>query len=513
MKNIQKVHLIAICGMGMGTVAGLLKSAGYEVTGSDENVYPPMSHQLRDLGISFVEGYRPSNLDHNPDLVIIGNTCKENNPEVQAAFARGIPCMSFPQALAEFFIQDRTSMVVTGTHGKTTTTSIMAWILERSGRQPSFFIGGIAKNFGASFKMGEGREFVLEGDEYNTAFFNRVPKFMHYRPTLGLINSLEFDHGDIYPTLEHIKDAFRGFVRLIPPSGFLAVCSDYPAARDVMSEARCNLQTYGLQGGAMWSATDIVSSERGTEFTVMKGQQVFGRFFMPLSGRHNVQNALGAMLLCHQVGVTPEEMRAAMASFEGVRRRQEVRGCVDDVIVLDDFAHHPTKVRETVKALKARYPTRRLWAVFEPRTASSRRDFFQKDYVASFMDAERVVIADVFRPDLIEPERLFDSRRLVSDLQSAGKMAMFHPNVDSIVEMMQQELQPGDVVLIMSNGAFEGIHDKILGMLEKRHKSQPPHEGGAAVVGFHVPINGVQDVKRSLNGNGKPVTAEVRKAV
>lgn len=520
MKEIKKVHLIAICGMGMGTLAGLLKSAGYEVSGSDENVYPPMSTQLADLGIEICQGFSPDNIAHHPDLVIIGNTCKESNPEVQAAFAMGLNIMSFPQALAEYFIQDRTSLVVTGTHGKTTTTSMAAWLLHHAGRQPSFFIGGIAKNFNSSFQKGSGREIVIEGDEYNTAFFNRVPKFTHYRPTFGVINSLEFDHGDIYPTLDHIKAAFRTFVKLLPAHGYLAACSDYPAVRDVMTEAQCTLETYGLQEGALWRAVDLVSSEEGTEFTVLHAGHDVGRFFLPCSGRHNVQNALAAMLLARRCGVSFDEIRAGLATFEGVRRRQDIRGTVDNVIVLDDFAHHPTKVRETVKALKARFPTRRLWAIFEPRTQSSRRDFFQKDYVTSFLDADRVVIADVFHPEQIEPDRLFNSRQLVHDLVEAGKAAHFMACADDIVSMFRQELLSGDVVLVMSNGAFDGIHDKTLRMLEERMKNPNGAVRQVQPLPLETEVDGlsVSAVRPSvLSMNGapriKPAAAEVRKAV
>lgn len=472
-QQVRHIHMVAICGIGMGSLAGLLKTAGYHVTGSDENVYPPMSHQLADMQIPVAIGYSPTNLEPRPDLVIIGNAAKPGNPEVEAVLAQGLPHMSFPEALAKYFICDRDSLVVTGTHGKTTSTSMLAWVLESAGRSPSFMVGGVAKNFEKSFKTGEGRHFVVEGDEYQTAFFHKVPKFHHYRAKMAVINSMEFDHGDIFKDLAHIQQTFRThLIERLPVDGFLAVCSDFPAVKPLLTDVPCAHETYGLKTGADWLASDIVIDEEGTTFTVTRQGKLFGRFLVPMAGRHNVQNALGVIVICHRIGLTQDEISHGLGSYEGVKRRQEIRGVVDDIIVMDDFAHHPTKVRETVKAVKARYPRRTVWAVWEPRTASSRRDFFQKDYVKSFGAADRVVVADVFLPEAIEPDRLFNSRLLVEDLQNSGKKADFYPNADAIVEMMRREAHPGDVVLVMTNGAFDNIHEKLLRVFDERQSGE-----------------------------------------
>lgn len=472
----------------MGSLAGLLKTAGHKVTGSDQNVYPPMSSQLADLGIPVSLGYGAHNLEPRPDLVIIGNAAKEGNPEVQAALEMGIPYMSFPQALAEYFIRERESLVLCGTHGKTTSTSMLAWILESAGLSPSLMVGGVAKNFAKSFQVGKGRHFVLEGDEYHTAFFDRVPKFHHYRPRMACINSLEFDHADIYRDLAHIQETFRShLIERMPQDGFLAVCTDYPAVQPLLDSIRCKYETYGLkgtpEGRPFWQATEIEISEEGTSFTVLRKGDVYGRFFMQMAGRHNVQNALGVIALCHRVGLSVADLAQGLATYEGVKRRQEVRGVVDDVIVIDDFAHHPTAVRETLRAIKSRYPRRNVWAVVEPRTASTRRDFFQKDYVKSFDSADRVIVANVFMPEMIEPERLFNPVRLVQDLVANGHRAWHLPNADAIVDMLRKEVRSGDVVLVMSNGGFENIHDKLLNALsERRFAGQQPEDALIAAV-------------------------------
>jgi len=459
----RHVHMIAICGIGMGSLAGLLKTSGYHVTGSDENVYPPMSTQLESLGIRLNSGYCAENVADRPDLVIIGNAAKANNPEVQAVLESGLPYMSFPEALAEFFIQDRDSLVVTGTHGKTTSTSMLAWVLESAGHAPSLMVGGVSKNFDKSFKVGDGRHFVVEGDEYRTAFFRHEPKFRYYRPRYAMINSLEFDHADIFRDLAHIQETFREhLVTRMPEDGFLAVCTDYPAVDALLDSVTCPYETYGLKGTPIWGAHSIRISEEGTTFTVTREGRAYGRFFLPLAGRHNVQNSLGVIALAHRVGLSTVDIKQGLATYQGVKRRQDIRGKADDIIVIDDFAHHPTEVRETVKAIKARFPRRRVWAIFEPRTQSSRRNFFQKDYTRSFEAADFVVVADVFMPDQIEPERLFNSEKLVHDLVVGGHRAYHLPHADAIVAQLRIDAKPGDVVVVMSNGAFDGIHDKLL---------------------------------------------------
>ena len=490
-RQVRHIHMVAICGIGMGSLAGLLKTAGYHVTGSDQNIYPPMSNQLADLCIPVTNGFSVDNLNPAPDLVIIGNAAKLGNVEVQAVLERKIPHMSFPEALAHYFIRDRESLVVTGTHGKTTSTSMLAWVMESAGLSPSLMVGGVAKNFEKSFKSGEGRHFVVEGDEYHTAFFHRVPKFHYYRARMAVINSMEFDHGDIYHDIAHIQDTFKThLIERMPEDGFLAVCTDYPAAIPLLDSIRCTYETYGLKTGARWLASDISIGEEGTTFTVTFDGTLFGRFCLPMAGNHNVQNALGVITICHRLGLSQETIARGLSTFLGVKRRQEIRGVADDIIVMDDFAHHPTKVRETVNAVKARYPRRRVWAVWEPRTQSSRRDFFQKEYTHSFGAADRVVVADVFCPELIEPDRLFDSKRLVADLRAAGKQADFLLNADAIVEMLSREARPSDVILVMSNGAFDNIHNKLLTVFEQRAREvarRPVEEFVSIARGLPVP--------------------------
>jgi len=459
-KKMRHIHMIAICGIGMGSLAGLLKTAGYHVTGSDENVYPPMCHQLADLGIPIFPGYGVQNLNPRPDLVIVGNTVKAGNAEVQAVLESGLKYMSFPEALAEFFIRDRESLVVTGTHGKTTSTSMLAWVLESAGKSPSMMVGGVARNFEKSFQIGSGRYFVVEGDEYQTAFFHRVPKFHYYRPRMAIINSMEFDHGDIFRDLAHIQDTFREhLIERMPVDGFVAACIDYPAVKPLLQSLRCACETYGLEPGATWHANDIRIGEEGTVFGVTREGKRMGRFMLPLAGRHNVQNALGVIAVCHRLGLSVREMQQGFSTFQGVKRRQEIRGIVDDIVVMDDFAHHPTKVRETVNAVKARYPRRTLWAIFEPRTQSSRRNFFQQEYVRSFESADRIVIANVYQPELIEPDRLFDSARLAVDLVATGRRAHHQPDANSIVEFLYREVRSGDVKTIPGPEGLRRVRD------------------------------------------------------
>jgi UDP-N-acetylmuramate: L-alanyl-gamma-D-glutamyl-meso-diaminopimelate ligase len=495
-RTMRHIHMTAICGIGMGSLAGLLKTAGYHVTGSDENVYPPMSTQLGDMGIEIVSGYRADNVVPRPDLVIIGNAVKPGNPEVQAVMDQGIPYMSFPEALAEFFIGERTSLVVTGTHGKTTSTSMLAWLLQSSGRSPSMMVGGVTKNFAKSFQVGEGPHFVVEGDEYRTAFFHKVPKFHYYRASMAMINSMEFDHGDIFTDIAHIQQTFKEhLIDRMPADGYLAVCTDYPAVAPLLKSIRCKYETYGLEGMPTWAAGKINISEDGTTFTVLRDGKPFGRFFMPVAGRHNVQNALGVIAMATRVGMSIAEIREGFATYLGVKRRQEIRGIVDDVVVIDDFAHHPTKVRETVKAVKARYPRRRVWAIFEPRTQSSRRDFFQQDYLKSFDAADFVVVADVFMPEMIEQDRLFNPARLADDLAQAGHRAYHMPGADSIVELLRRESRPGDVVLVMSNGAFDGIHDKTLAMLAERSRAEAAEDEVLVEVSSVSPVQPVDEIE------------------
>ncbi|MCQ2736927.1 MAG: UDP-N-acetylmuramate:L-alanyl-gamma-D-glutamyl-meso-diaminopimelate ligase [bacterium] len=468
MDNAKHIHMIAVCGMGMGAFAGLLQEAGHRVTGSDQNVYPPMSVQLADAGIKVMSPYSPENLKDRPDLVIIGNAVRKTNPESSAAIEAGIPYMSFPEALDRFFLSERRSLVVAGTHGKTTTCSMAAWMLEKCGKNPGFLIGGILNNFGKCCKAGKKDGFfVTEGDEYDTAFFDKGPKFMHYRPSSAIITSVEFDHGDIYRDIEHIKSAFSAFIRLIPEGGTLVACSDFIHLREILPEASCRVETYGFNEDASWTAADISLGQKSS-FTIMHNGTAVAKAELQVPGKHNVINAVGAVALLASQGIDPQEAASALASFEGVRRRQEIRGTENGVSVIDDFAHHPTKVRATVSAIKSRYPDRTVWAVFEPRTNSSRRAFFQNDYVSSFDDADRIVIADVFNKEQIADSDRFSSEKLVDDLNKRGLSAEFMPSADAIISHVADNAADGDVVLVMSNGGFENLHARLLEALKAK---------------------------------------------
>ena len=464
----MKIHISAICGMGMGSLARLLHSRGHEVGGSDAGIYPPMSTHLERLGITIKSGFNADHIPGDTDLVIIGNAIKRDNPEALETLRRGLKYLSFPQALEEMFLEGKESVVVTGTHGKTTTCSLIAWILESAGLDPSFLIGGIVRNFDASSKLGGGPHFVVEGDEYDTAFFDKGPKFLHYRPRVGVLTSIEFEHADIFGGLEDIKKTFARFVGLIPAGGRLIACFDNRHVREVCDDfPGVPLETYGAAPGAFWRLMDYRGTESGSSFTIVRGDDHF-QIKSPLSGRHNALNTVAAFASARALGVAPGKIIAAITSYRGVKRRQEVLGVENDVTVIDDFAHHPTEVRETIIALKGRYQGRRLWAVWEPRTNSSRRNYFQNDYPEAFRHADRVIIAGVYRPEQIEPELLFSPEKLEADLKQLGADARHIKSVDGILDVLLAELAPGDVVLVMSNGAFGHIHERLLAGLRER---------------------------------------------
>ena len=468
---MQKIHLIAICGMAMGSLAGMLKAEGYDVRGSDQHVYPPMSDQLASLDIPYVEGFQASNLDWEPDMVVVGNVIPRQNPEAVALVKRGLPYTSLPKLIGELFIRDRHSVVVTGTHGKTTTSGILAWVLEQSGRDPGFLVGGVLNNFNATYGVGKGEYFVIEGDEYDTAYFDKVPKFVHYRPTSGMITSIEFDHADIYEDLARIKREFKKFVDLIPEDGLLVACIDDPNVCEVIQGAEAPIQSYGYSSEAEWTIDDIQSGTPYTSFRVLHNGEEFGRFETPMIGRHNLLNMLGATAILHSLGLSHEEINAGLRSFKGVKRRQEVRGMVNDIVVLDDFAHHPTAVKATIEAVKEHYFTGdnssgRLWSVFEPRTAATRRDVFQQDYIGAFLETDLAIIADVHLPEKAPEGHRFSPNELIRALRNKQVDACHISGVDAIVQHLADRLHPGDVVLIMSNGGFGGIHRKLLTALQ-----------------------------------------------
>ncbi len=461
--------MIAICGTGMAALAGLLKKAGHTVTGSDTQIYPPMSTLLEEAGIPCKVGYDPAHIEPTTDLVIVGNAVGKTNPEVLAVQERGVPYFSMAAALGDFFLKEKQSLVVAGTHGKTTTSSLLAWVLASAGVDPGMMIGGWVKNFNSNHRLGKGDFFVVEGDEYDTAFFDKGPKFLHYRPYHAILTSIEFDHGDIYPDLAAIKQAFRRFVELLPKEGLLVVAAGDPAIAEVTKEIACRVETYGIDTPADWQADRLEMTGERLSFQVSYQGKMLGTIRSPLLGRHNAMNTLAVIALAHQVGLSWEAISEGIGRFEGVKRRQEIVGSVADILVIDDFAHHPTAIAETLAALRLRYPRRRLWAVFEPRSATSRRNVFQKEFAASFASADGVVIADLFAPEKIPAEHRLDPCRIVTDLAAAGKPAWSLSTPDQIVDLLLEQVVPGDLVCVMSSGGFGGIHGKLIAGIGKKY--------------------------------------------
>jgi UDP-N-acetylmuramate: L-alanyl-gamma-D-glutamyl-meso-diaminopimelate ligase len=477
-----KVHLIGIGGTGMGAVAGLLAEAGHEVRGSDAAIYPPMSDQLAELGVPVMMPYGEANLAWQPDLVVVGNVHGKDHVEVLAAQARGIPLTSFPAVIGERLLDGKHAIVVCGTHGKTTTTSLVAHVLTEAGHDPSLFVGGVPVTLGRGYRTGHGAEFVLEGDEYDTAFFDKGPKFLHYRPETVILTSVELDHVDIFPSFDAVRDVFRKLVAAIPPSGLLVVCADSPEAVAVARHASCRVEQYAVIDDsnepppevAWWAQHAEVGKSGRVAFDVFhrvagpgdgrgdgRGERV-EHFESLLVGRHNVSNCVAAIAVARACGVAPGDLARGVASFAGVRRRQELRGIAGGVTVLDDYAHHPTAVRETLKALRKRYPKRRLIAVYEPRSATSRRKTFQAEFAEAFAHADEVIVGRLYDPSKIPVTERFDPERLALDLHRSGTKAAYIPEVDVIVKQLAESAGPGDVVCVLSSGSFDGLHDKLL---------------------------------------------------
>ena len=464
-KDIKNIYLIAICGTGMAALAGLLRGKGYRVSGSDTNIYPPMSLLLENAGIPVLPGYRKENITGDIDLVIVGNAVSKTNEEVQSVLEAGLDYMSFPEALSHFFLDGRKSLVVTGTHGKTTTASLLSWVLHDSGRKPGFMVGGWLKNFDSNHLVPEGDYFVTEGDEYDSAFFDKGPKFLHYRPDVSILTSIEFDHADIFKDLDQIKDAFRKYVSMIRPEGVILVKHADANIQDVLGEAVCRIETYGYLDGADWWIGDYQFEGGYGSFSLFYRGEKKGDFQLAMIGRHNVENAAAVAALCLGLGLTVKEINSAFKSFQGIKRRQEVVGVKKGVTVLDDFAHHPTAIRLTLEAVKEAYPGQRVWAVFEPRTATSRRKVFEQDFPDSFLGADRVVFAGLFAPEKIREKDRLDPERVVTLIRQKGGNANFIPEVDDIIGFMAENVENRDVVLVMSSGGFGGIHQKILDRL------------------------------------------------
>jgi UDP-N-acetylmuramate: L-alanyl-gamma-D-glutamyl-meso-diaminopimelate ligase len=465
-------HLIGICGTAMASLAGMLQARGHRVTGSDENVYPPMSTMLEGLGISLMQGYDAAHLDPAPDCVVVGNAIPRGNPEVETTLNRRLLYRSLPEVLKEEFIRGRRSLVVAGTHGKTTTTSLAAWMVDQGGLDPSFMVGGVVQNFGSSFHVPDSDYFIIEGDEYDTAYFDKGPKFMHYLPELAIVNNLEFDHADIYHDLDAVKLAFRRLMNVVPGNGRLIAGWDSPHVREVVASMGEKLftqvQTFGTSEDASWQARDIDYAEGRTRFRVFREGKEWGEFQTALIGDFNVRNCLAGIIAADAWGVERKAIAAALATFQSVRRRGEVRGEVNGITVIDDFAHHPTAVRETLTALRLKYKDRRIVAVFEPRSRTSCHATFQDAYVTSFRPADYVIISRVFDAQrAAEMGGVLDTAKLIEDIAAQEKPAFAITDVDEIVRSLTSELSSGDVVVIMSNGAFGGIHEKLLAALRE----------------------------------------------
>ncbi len=464
-KDISKIYLIAICGTGMASLAGLLKEAGYDVTGSDNNVYPPMSTLLADLAIPVNNGFKREHINGDIDLVIVGNAVSKTNEEVQAVLEQNIPYTSFPEALNRFFLGERKSLVVAGTHGKTTTTSLLSWVLHDCGAKPGFMVGGWLKNFDRNYRVPQGDVFVTEGDEYDTAFFDKGSKFLHYRPHAAILTGVEFDHADIFRDLDHMKSSFRKFVEIIDPGGFLLVRSPDPHADTVLDPARCSVERYGFSPDADWCAKDYRQDGGIGRFDLVHRGRKMGTVRLPMMGKHNAENAVAVAALAIRLGLPAEKVCAAFAGFSGIKRRQEIVGEKNGVAVIDDFAHHPTAIALTLEAVKQAYPGGRVFAVFEPRSATSRRNVFQDQFPASFRAADDVVIAGLFAPEKIDPEDRLDPDKVVADIRALGGNAHHIADVEAIVEHVVSNARPKDVVLVMSSGGFGGIHQKLLNRL------------------------------------------------
>ena len=451
----------------MAPVAGMLKERGFRVTGSDVNVYPPASTLLSSLGIPWNEGFREENLKPAPDLAVIGNANSRGNPEVECILDQKIPYCSMPQLIEDYFIPGHTSVVVSGTHGKTTTTAMLAWIFQVAGRRPNFLVGGVAPNFGErSYGLGGGEEFIIEGDEYDSAFFDKGPKFLHYHPDELIITSLEYDHADIYPDLASIELQFRRLVNLVPRRGRIVAWGESPQVKAATAKAFCPVETFGLTPDCDWYAGDILWQDDATEFRVAYRGSEVTRIRMPVAGRHNVLDALAAIALAYGRGVECEAIERAFATFQSVRRRMEIKGEANGILVVEDFAHHPTAIRLTLEAARTRWPGRRIWAAIEPRSNTMRRKVFQDALPESLAIADGVLLGPVNRAQLLSDEDRLSPDAIAESLRAHGRAAKAFPSAAAIADYLAESANPGDLVMVMSNGSFDGLCSKLLEKLK-----------------------------------------------
>ncbi len=457
----KHIHLIGICGTAMASLAGMLKQRGFHVTGSDNAAYPPMSEFLASMGIPISQPFSESNLQLRPDLVIVGNAMSRGNVEIEYVLDQRIPFQSMPQVLHDEFLAGKERLVVAGTHGKTTTSSLLAWIFHHAGRDPSFLIGGIPENFGSSFALGSGKEFILEGDEYDTAFFDKGPKFLHYFPDAAILTSVEFDHADIYQNLDEVKTAFKRLVNLVPRRGLLIAWDGHVNVDECVSRALCRVERYGFRESSMWQIAGAEYAPSSTRWRVLREGEEWAEFEFSLAGEYNVLNATAAAAMATNYGISKDAIAGALREFRSVKRRLEVRAEIRGITIIDDFAHHPTAIEQTLKALRTRYTGRRLWAVLEPRSNTLRRKVFQDELARSLSVADQVVVAGIFQSEAIPEQERLDPSAVIAELSAAGKPARLLETADRIVESVASELRAGDVVAILSNGGFGGIYEKL----------------------------------------------------
>ena len=487
----KHIHLIGICGTAMASLAGLLQTRGHRVTGSDNAAYPPMSDFLLSLGIMVAQPFSPANLKPHPDLVVVGNVVSRGNVELEYLLDERIPFSSLPQILHHEFLQSREVLAIAGTHGKTTTTSMLSWMFHSSGRNPSFLIGGIAENFGSSFAVGSGKNFIIEADEYDTAFFDKGPKFLHYFPQSAILTSVEFDHADIYDDLKAVETAFKRLVNLIPRSGRIIAHDDGESLDRCLANAFCEVERYGMKESSHWRITDMQVTPAKTTWKILHDGTEWGHFEFPLAGEYNVLNATAAAALAASCGLEASEIAAALKTFKSVKRRLEVKAEVNGITIVDDFAHHPTAIAGTLAALRGRYPSSRLWVILEPRSNTLRRRILQDNLAKSLAGADEVVIAQVFKMDAIPAEERLDVNTLAAQISQTGRRVQVLEDADRIVDALAPELRSGDVVAILSNGGFGGIYEKLPRRLrETGHTSAH----GAGVRGAGVPGEGVPRV-------------------
>jgi len=463
----QHIHLIGICGTAMASLAGLLKQRGFKVTGSDAAAYPPMSDFLASINIPVAQPYAEANLKPRPDVVIVGNAISRGNTELEYVLDERIPFRSLPDVLYDYFLRSREPVVVAGTHGKTTTTSMLAWIFQSAGKDPSFLIGGIAENFGSSFALKQGKHFIIEGDEYDTAFFDKGPKFLHYFPQAIILTSVEFDHADIYSDLEAVKTAFKRLVNLVPRKGKIIAHDASANVDECISRTFCPVERYGMKSGSCWQIADIQYGPERTSWSVLREGNHWADLEFALAGEYNVLNATAAAAMAAHYGIEPQAIAQALKTFKSVKRRLEVKAQIDGITIIDDFAHHPTAIAETLRALRTRYPAARLWAIFEPRSNTLRRKVFEKELVKSLAIADQVIITTIFQPEKIPEHERLTTQSVISGLIKGGKPARELQDADAIVQTVAPELRSGDVVAILSNGGFGGIYEKLPRKLEQ----------------------------------------------